>query len=41
MFNEKAGCESYKAHLKDLEKWESGNPTVIANIRMKLFNRTL
>ncbi|KZP10911.1 hypothetical protein FIBSPDRAFT_962690 [Athelia psychrophila] len=41
IFNEKAGCECYKGHLESLKKWEAGNPSVIANIRMKLFNRAL
>jgi len=41
VFNEKAGHESYKAHLKHLQEWNEGNPVVIGKILNKLFEHAL
>lgn len=41
VFNEKAGEDNFKAHLKDLTEWNKGNTLVIGKIRNKLFERTL
>jgi hypothetical protein len=41
VFNEKAGEENFKTHLKDLTEWNTGNTVVIGKIRNKLFERAL
>lgn len=41
VFNEKAGEDKFKAHLKDLTEWNEGNSVVIGKIRNKLFERAL
>ena len=41
VFNEKAGEDKFKAHLKDLTDWNKGNPVIIGKIRNKFFERAL
>ena len=41
VFNEKAGEDKFKAHLKDLTDWNKGNPVVIGKICNKFFERAL
>jgi hypothetical protein len=40
-FFEKDVLDSHKAYRLELEAWSTLNPSVIKNIRKKLFNRAL
>src|ERR1700683_5321965 len=41
VFNEKAGENNFKTHLKDLTEWNKGNLVVIGKIHNKLFECAL
>ena len=40
-FYEKDVLDTHKSYRRELEAWSTNNPSVIENIRKKLFNRAL